>query len=168
MRISFLIFCLSASPMYAACPLETDTFLSCTIANRHHGLDVCIDGDQVSYAYGLPKQPPELSLVSEIATLEYQPWPGVGRSIWEEVTFHNGNYSYTVSAGFDRTATEGVTIPPSAYFGGVVVHRAGDELTSLMCQRETVVFPWTEALGQGKHRAGLRWDMETQSWTSRD
>ena len=141
--------------------------MSCMIENSTKELSVCFTTETAFYRFGPVGETPELELVEPVETLNYTPWPGVGRSIWESVQFHNAEYSYEVAAGFERPWGEEVYEDvPERNFGGVVVRRNGKELTDLSCDRRSVDFTWTEDLSDAKRLWGYNWDTHNRVWVA--
>ncbi len=167
MRYLVIVASLIATPAFAACPAGSDTFLSCTMSQGRKALDVCADATGVRYSFGSTGGTPDLSLAERYADLDYTPWPGIGRTIWETVVFRNAGYAYTVSGSIDRDADQ--TTPDGAEMavtaGGQVMVSQGDQtIATLTCDPDTVDFPWTEALSDGKRAAGFSMDSETRTW----
>lgn len=148
------LFLLAAGPAAAACSSADSTFLSCRIEGSSKYLEVCADYSGAVYRFG-PQGRPELELFAPYNTLDYRPWPGVGRDIWEEVAFYNGGYTYLVNGGVDRMATGNTEF---ADYGGVTVSRNGRDIASLTCDTYATEFRYSDGLSQGKARAGLRWE----------
>lgn len=146
---------LAAGPAAAACSSADTTFLWCRIEGSPKQLEVCAEPYGAVYRYG-PQGRPELELVERYDTLDYRPWPGVGRDIWEEVAFYNGGYTYLVHGGVDRQY-QGNNLA-NAMYGGVTVSQGGREIASLTCERPAIDFPYSNGLSDGKARAGLRWE----------
>ncbi len=153
----------SVAAAAAGCPGHQTTFLSCQIEGRETQLRVCYDEAQAYYAYGALQVAPELAMTAPHRTLDYTPWPGVGRTIWETVTFHNAGYSYRVYGGLERMF-EGDNELEFPQFGSVSVLRGEDVLAELSCDPSTVDFNWSDALFRAKQDAGLVWDPASQSW----
>ncbi|QRF65407.1 hypothetical protein [Ponticoccus alexandrii] len=150
-RFSALAVALSTGAAFAACSTAEATFLSCPVEGSGKWLEVCAEDQAAVYRYG-PSGHPELELVEQYGPLDYAPWPGVGRSVWETVTFYNGSYSYTVYISMDR-------MDESAWpEGGVTVRNGGTDVAHLDCRPQEAQVGWTEGLTMGKERAGLRWD----------
>lgn len=150
-------FSVAAFSVHAACAPGEVTVLSCTAKSGARVLDVCIGGDQISYAYGRPGQPPELRLTEPVASVAHQPWNGVGRSIWEATTFFNPGHAYEVFISVDRMA-EG---QPTA--SGVSVQRGGAEVARVDCDPGTDRMTlW--AVSDAKQALGLCWDMGLFAW----
>lgn len=148
----------------AACGPDEEVFVSCQIAERETTLKVCIGAEMATYRYG-PEGQPELSLAEPNASVGYTPWPGVGRAIWEDITFQNGAYSYTAYGGFDRQfGDETDEDVDNRRFGGVNVSRDGVILAELACIPRSVDFGWGQALWDAKIAAGLAYDQRSQTW----
>lgn len=161
-----LIILLGGSAAYADCGAPGRTFLSCTMEGSGKLLEVCIAGDQVTYAFG-PAGAPELSLSAPVATVEYHPWPGVSRTIYEQVAFEHQGYVYTVFGGIERGYDSSDDEIEVSQFGGVMVTEGRHTpVAHLDCAPGQVTFGWTNALSEAKARAGLQWDMESRSWVS--
>ena len=145
------------------CDVGRSPFLTCEVGQKHKELSVCYNDKIVTYRFG-PASAPELVLTETVATIDFLPWPGAGRSVWEEVRFHTGNHTYAVFAGFDRLyGDDADTDQQNRFFGGVTVMRAGETLANLTCHPETTHAPWS-GLFDAKTAAGLRWDREAQIW----
>lgn len=164
LKCTLPLLLLSASAAFPACGLQQETFMSCQIEGQSDLLAVCFDAEVAHYTFGPPEEP-ELSLSEAVRTLSYTPWPGAGRAIWEDVTFRNGNYSYTVYGGFERMFDdETEDNHPQPFFGGVHVRRGDVTVAELSCDPDTVDFAWGEGLWDAKQAAGMTWDFETGSW----
>lgn len=149
----------------AACAPGEQTFMSCAIDGRSEVLRVCFTETDVFYRFGAPNEVPDLALVSKVADVEYRPWPGVGRSIWETVRFQNDDYAYEVYAGFDRMfGDETEADHPTPSFGGVRALRADMVLQELECRRDTVDYAWGEGLYDAKRALGLDWNDVDLRW----
>ena len=162
-----LPFVLVASPAWAVCDAGEQLFMSCQIENSANILRVCFDKDNVHYRFGPAQQTPDLALSEAIGAVDYTPWPGVGRAIWEEIAFRNNDYRYTVSVGFDRMFDEAeYNATPHHGFGGVRVTRgaADAEVVSLSCERATVDFGWDDTLFRMKNALGFVWDDRLREW----
>ena len=110
----------------AACaPL--DLVLDCPIGSKH--LTACVGNGAFEYAFG-PKDAPELALTVPLDEVAASPWPGVGRSIWEDIAFANNDVTYRVWIAFDRLVENG------ASDGGVQVEQAGRVIAELQCQED--------------------------------
>lgn len=139
--------------------------MSCQIEQSDSSLRVCFTADTAIYRFGSPKEEPDLEITEPVGSLVYEPWPGVGRSIFETLVFSNEGYDYTVFAGFDRMfGDETEQDHPTPRFGGVTVSRGADELAALSCSRQTVDFVWGEGLFKAKQNLGYLWDFDSRSW----
>ncbi len=131
-------------------------------------MQVCYDAGAAHYSYGPRGGPAELALSESYDTLGYTPWPGVGRAIWEAVTFTNGQYTYMVSGGVDRMFGDEVdTDNPYPQFGSVTVSKGDDFLAEFTCDRATTSFSWSDNLFDYKEAAGFEWDDRDSSWKAR-
>ncbi|WP_320241635.1 hypothetical protein [Cognatiyoonia sp. IB215182] len=163
-----MLLCLSTGAAHAGCATGLTTFLTCEVGAKRKALDVCYDDQIVTYSFG-PVGAPELLLTETVANIDYTPWPGVGRAIWENVTFQNGDYGYTVFAGFERLFGEMSDADlPDPHFGGVVVRRAGTTIAELECTAGTVEAPWDDALFRAKEATGQTYDHSRRIWLYRE
>lgn len=129
--------------------------LRCQIgANKQ--LSVCFQGESATYRFG-PPAAPELILTQPVATLDATPWPGIGRSIWEEVVFANADVRYAVWSSVDRLD------PAHPKEGGVRVLRGETELASLSCHPGTVDMTGF-AVSDGFAAAGFCRDLTRHVW----
>lgn len=160
------IFFLVATNAQAECAPRQQVFLSCQIEGQTTALEVCFDSSFATYSYGPIGGPAELKLSERLARLGYTPWPGMGRSIWEDVTFTNGDYSYTVFGGFDRMfGDETEEDHPTPLFGGVSVLKGDAEIASLTCDRASVVFGWNgNDIAAAKMNAARELEYHLRSW----
>lgn len=148
----------TVSSQAIACNLS---LMACSFDNGAKTVEVCLSFDQVTYAFGPAEGEPDLLLSEHVTTVDYLPWPGVGSAIWETVTFYNGDYSYAVTAGFERNPEN----PKS--FGGISVRRGTEEVANLTCDPESVDFGWEVALFDAKRAAGMCWnDAPNRGWSS--
>lgn len=139
--------------------------MACQIEGRDTFLRVCFTPDTAFYRYGPLKSEPELEISEPVATLDYRPWPGAGRSIFEDVIFTNEGYRYGVFAGIDRMFDDETEDDhPTPRFGGVSVKRGEDTLADLACDRATVDFDWGEELFEAKQALGYSWDPVDRMW----
>ena len=139
--------------------------MSCDIADRDRVLAVCHDDNRVTYSFGRPGQPPELTLSEPVRTVAYHPWSGVGREIAEGVDFQNGAYAYRTYAGFQKLL-EGESDDDGVErsFGGVRVLRDGQEIASLVCDPVSVVYGYSSRIYDIKQALGLQWDDRSRAW----
>ena len=91
-------------------------------------------------------------------------WPGVGRTIWEDMTFHNGDHSYTISRAMDRMIAEDDPDQSTDMRGTVVVTKRNETLSELECDPGSVSFGDFYPLFEAKEAAGQCWDREAFAW----
>ncbi|WIV52320.1 hypothetical protein QQG91_15160 (plasmid) [Marivivens sp. LCG002] len=156
----------SATQVFAGCPQGTEAFNTCQIEGRNTEVAVCFDDRNVSYSYGSIGSPPELELSSPVERVDFEPWPGLGRSIYEEVTFYNGDYSYTVGGGFERPFSDEEAQQELRRFGWVEVMHLGEQIAYFECRPETVTYGFGGGLYDLKVAANQSWDQYSLSWVS--
>jgi hypothetical protein len=161
MRISIFTIILAAmsGPVFATCPASTQTVLSCTMSNGKKVLDVCQDGDFASYAFGKRGQRADMRLKVSIGVLEYTPWNGIGRAIYEQVIFRNRDVSYVVWSAFERDP--GVVDPLRA--GIRVEDRNENSLAELRCDAGSIR-AGIDSLYAAKERWNMCWSYEQFNW----
>ena len=150
-RLALLLF---ASPAAADCS-PGETLFTCQAGQKV--LEICHEAGTLIYSFG-PAGAPELLLAEPLATANFQPWPGVGSSIWESLTFFNQGYAYevTTSVSRDPGSDQGLQ-------GAVFVLKGDRMVGEVACDPGTasnaldVVWTLKEAIGQC-------WDFGTQSW----
>lgn len=120
-------------------------------------LDVCTDGSYVLYRFGKTGQTPEIELLDAVRTVNYTPWAGVSSSIWESVSFNNGDYTYEAYSSTRRN-----TDAPDVA-GGVEVSQSGKNIASLQCDAGSVETN-IDALFGLREDAGLCYDYPTFRW----
>jgi hypothetical protein len=151
----------------AACAPDQETFLSCTLSGGRKALDICLDAQAATYAFGPTGGTAELSLSVPVADVDYTPWGGIGRTIWEEVVFRNEDVTYAVfgairrDPGGDDTSDMIITND-----GGIEVRRGEERLAMLACDPGTVDFPWDEALSEAKRAVGVCRDLRNRTWVN--
>jgi hypothetical protein len=141
-------------PAFAAC--GTTTLVSCTIKGTNQ-LEVCLTGDDLTYAYGPRGRAPDLALTAPLANGTYTPWNGIGRSMWETITFTNAGYTYEVFASFDRLDENAMTEH------GVSILKNGNLVTSLNCDAVRGMTLFDNLYDQMGAR-GYCWNRETFVW----
>ena len=145
-----LALCLPSAAL--ACP--GDLLLSCPIGKKR--LELCLDDATLTYSFG-PAGRPELVLPTPIRDAAYQPWSGVGRAMWDAVSFQNKDITYEVWTSFDRLDETAV------WEGGVNVLRGDALQASLTCAKGSVagdLYPVMEA----KLAAGQCWNRDAHHW----
>ena len=155
MRLA-LVFLALAQPAFA------ETWFACDFG-ENRSVTVSHDNETAVYAFEHPTN--NLTLTRPLAEVHLTPWPGIGRTIWEEVTFQNAGYSYTVFASIDR-------IPPdndegeiqTELSGGILVTKDNREIVHLDCLRQTIDFPWGTSLFDAKEALGQCYDPGTHTW----
>lgn len=124
-------------------------------------MQVCQTSDAATYIFGPSGRPADLVLATSLRNLGYRPWNGIGRSIYEEVTFENGDFAYTAWQSIDKM--KAVDEAPDAITGGVLVTKGDQTLASLDCDLGTVeatldaLYPLKEAEGQCYDRDAFAW-----------
>ncbi|SFI49693.1 hypothetical protein [Celeribacter neptunius] len=137
----------------------------CGFANgKSVTLDAGIDGaglEGLRYRFGRPGKMPELEVFRPYEEVRVTPWPGVGRSIWEDLSLTNGDYSYRIWGSLDKE--KAVEEAADALAGGVIVEQGEHEIARLDCLPESVsytVFSFADTYAE----AGYCWDFEHESW----
>lgn len=156
-----------ACPVWADCLAGQELFTSCQIADRATEVAVCFDDQIATYRYGPIGGAPELTLSESIAQVDFVPWPGVGRSIYEYVTFFNGAFSYEVGGGFQRPVDNGEeTEENTEKYGWLTIEKDGEAVSSLECRPETVTYGFGGGIYDAKRAAGLEWDSGSKTWVA--
>jgi hypothetical protein len=141
-------------PAFAAC--NGTTLVSCPIKGTQW-LEVCLNGDDLTYAYGRIGRAPDLALREPLANGTYRPWNGIGRSMWESITFTNAEYTYEVFASFDRLDENAITEQ------GVSVLKNGSLVTTLTCDPALGMTLFDNLYDQMGAR-GYCWNRDTFAW----
>ena len=155
---------LGAAAIFGATQAMADSseLMFCALQDSSKMVSVRLDGPDVTYAFGDLNEMSDLILTESAADIDYQPWPGVGNTIWESITFYNGDYSYTVVMGVERKNN------PDSY-GGIIVRKAGEEIANLDCIPSSVSFDQVSPLSQIKAEAGWCPDFGAKGgWTRCD
>ncbi len=157
MRHAVLFAALCLPVPVQACP--GDLILSCTAKGGTRALEVCLEGDAFTYAYGPVGRAPELTLREPLANGTLYPWQGFGRAIAESIGFANGPFRYEVFYSVDRLDEN----HPSE--GSVSVTRDGAEIAYIACD------PGSAELGlfaaqDGMQALGLCWSQDAEGWTT--
>ncbi len=151
----------------AECATPQDTFLSCTFSNGRKAVDVCVEGDMFTYRFGRVGKAPDLALSVPVIDAEYTPWPGIGRAIWETVTFHNDKTSYVVAGVIDRKFSDDEKDEIQAEISGLIdVNEGGETLATLECDPGSVVFAYGGSIYDAKTAAGQCYNLEERRWES--
>ncbi|MAM61112.1 hypothetical protein [Maritimibacter sp. UBA3975] len=114
------------------CVLDEGVRFACTLDGGAKAVEVCdmieADGARASYGYFTPGAAPELTLEVDMASVHYEPWNGMGGTIWETVKFFadDGVHAYEVWYSGDRDAGEEVA-------GGLNVYSGNDMIASKDC-----------------------------------
>lgn len=127
--------------------------LSCDMG-KGRILAVHIDQGVGYYSFG-PAAAPEISLAQDLRNISGTAWNGIGRSIWEDITFENKGYSYRVWYAIDRLVEGHPTD------GGVAVLKDNQEVASLECVKGTAE-DGGFGVSDGFEAAGLCWNPEVQ------
>jgi hypothetical protein len=155
MRLALLLSLLPFSAA-AACPNDSQIFF-CSIQGKP--LQICHWKGALIYNFG-PEEKPELSLAEPLETVAFTPWPGIGRYIWETVTFTNQGYSYEVWTSVERgpDATTGLE-------AAVTVRQGEDVIAQLACDPGTPSNS-LDLIYDLKLSIGQCWNFDTQAWTT--
>jgi hypothetical protein len=150
-----LLLALCPHPAAAACPGGDEVF-SCQIGAK--SLDLCHTGDTLVYSFG-PEGKPELTIAEPLETLDFTPWPGIGRYYWESVRFRNAGFTYEVYSSIERgpDATTG-------RLAELTVFEGETEVARLTCDEGTAGS--LEAIYGLKQAIGQCWDSGTETWSS--
>ena len=152
---------------FAECATPQDTFLSCTFSQGRKVVDVCVDGDNLTYSFGRVGKAPDLVMSVPVVDADYTPWPGIGRSIWESVAFQNQDARYEVSYVIDRIFPEDETEDIQLeYYGYIEVIVGNESQIALSCDDGSVV-SGGDSLYDTKTAAGQCWDaegMDPEGW----
>ena len=157
-----LLFLLIPGAASAGCDA---LFLSCTIGEGAKTLLVCHSDTHAMYRFGPTGGAAELDLTHPVTKVDLTPWPGIGRTIWEEVIFHQDDFSYLVYGSIQREYPDDENadlIVTQA--GGVIVSQDGTEIAHLRCDPGSVDFPWGEGLYAAKVAAGQCYERTTRNW----
>ncbi|NRB35772.1 MAG: hypothetical protein HRU31_13725 [Rhodobacteraceae bacterium] len=152
----WLCFFLGAKASVAC---DGDVLLACDMAGSSKQLETCLIGDRVRYAFGAADMP-DLVLERHVRDVLYEPWPGVGRSIWHVTGFQVDDITYRVFLNIDRLSD-----PPGAQSAGVIVEQNGEELARLDCDPATIRGAGDPSpVFFAKEKAGQVYDRDGQVW----
>lgn len=156
-----ILFLLGAAltplPGFAACDAEAALF-HCQIGKKT--LQVCETAGRLTYDFG-PAGKPELSLSVDIAQADFTPWPGIGRTMWNELAFHNDGVTYLVWSALEKQFEEDQ--PPPLLEGGVTVLQGDKDLANLTCDQGSVT-SFLDTIYDMKTRIGQCYDYDTRGW----
>ncbi len=148
-----------------ACEVGETRHFACSFENGTKAVELCHDDMQARYVFGPARGPAELRLTRALSEVGLVPWPGIGRTIWEEITFENEDHAYVVHGSIERVypqnETDEITVVVS---GGILVEKSGREVASLICDPDSVDFPWSSELFDAKEAAGQCYDPGEQIW----
>jgi hypothetical protein len=155
MRLSLAVLVVFL-PLVAQAECQNDAqVFSCKVGKKT--LQICHWKGALIYQFG-PKDKWELSIAEPLETIDFTPWPGIGRYIWETVAFRNEGYTYEVRTSAERgpDATDGLQ-------GGVHVLQGDATVAEVTCDPGTpsnsldVIYDLKESIGQC-------WDFDTRRW----
>lgn len=109
---AFAIAASCATPALAVCAGNQIELFSCSFGSKQVELCMTTDDQSVTYRFG-PNAAPELELTRGFDEITMQPWNGIGRTIWDSVTLHSGQFSYALYAAYDkmdRTESSGLEV----------------------------------------------------------
>ena len=154
-----LLLCFLLAPGLVRAECSEETLLSCPVSGSEKQIEMCLEGDQLTYSYGHPGKP-ELMLSEPLSAGTYMPWNGVGRSMWDVVAFYNDGYTYTVNWSVDRMDE---SLPVQA---GVSVDEGGNIVVILTCAEGTAGPEFGSVLMERMQALGQCWDPTAQTWTA--
>ncbi|MEQ9259100.1 MAG: hypothetical protein RIG84_08370 [Roseovarius sp.] len=131
--------------------------LHCTAGSK--ALDICLQDNVALYRFGPSDGPAEMLLARHVTALDMVPWNGVGRTLWEEITFRNGSYAYAVNYAIDRLAENGPEVS-----GGVTVSEGDREIARFDCESASMTFFDFYPVYEAKEAAGQCWSREAGLW----
>lgn len=143
---------------HAACFGTGTPMFTCTFNSGAKQVNVCLQDAVALYSFGPTQGAPELLMGREAARVELRPWNGIGRSIWEEVRFSSGAFSYTLSYALDR-APDGA-LPD----GRLIVTRGESEVAELICDAGSVDIHDFYPLFEAKEASGQCYDLQSGAW----
>lgn len=159
MRLSLVAACLALSPLAAAAQTYCSgvPLFHCQAGSKT--IDLCLVGDVAVYRFGPTGRAAELVLERHVTEVGMQPWNGVGRYLWEEVTLYNSGYSYALNYSVDRLA-QGAPLPT----GGVTVAQGNRTLANVECTPGTVRAHDFYPVYERKEANGQCWNRQTFEW----
>lgn len=140
--------------------------MSCTLRSGANTAQVCVNDTDVVYRFGRAGKAPDLELTTPVSTVDYVPWPGIGRTIWESVAFENGAFRYEIGTGFSRRMDDDDPEIPVA-FGVISVTENGESIATLKCDKGTVDWGYGGGLFDAKKAQNLCWKSAPENkWIS--
>ncbi|WP_323766263.1 MULTISPECIES: hypothetical protein [Roseobacteraceae] len=144
----------------AACFGDAGTPLfHCTVDGGETEIRVCLQDNAAYYAYGAPGRAPDIVFSRHVQDIHLTPWPGIGRTYWEEVAFANGPFEYRINHSFDRNGE----LPAS---GLLTVTRDGLQIAELRCQTGGASVADFQPLFDAKEESGQCYDLGSRVWGS--
>lgn len=149
--------------MLLATEASAETLLFACDMGEGRDLRVTLSDATATYAFGHPTN--SLTLTRDVRDVHLTPWPGIGRTIWEDVVFQNAGYSYLVHASIERIDPENENDDIETNIsGGIIVSRGETQVAKLSCLAGTVDFPWGTELFDAKVAAGQCFDQTSRLW----
>ena len=135
-------------------------FLTCTIGTKQ--LSLSKQDDNIIYRFGPPRKP-ELVLKEPVATVDFQPWNGLGSTDADAVSFYHQNYSYTVV-----TTSSYENFRNGIHYHEVYIwlERDGKEVAILQCKEKTDGDA-LDHLREAKYAIGQCWNRELEQWSEK-
>ena len=161
---AFLIFASVLPAQAEGCFGAGTALFHCTVEAGRKTADVCVQGGVAVYRFGPKGGEADLLLARRAEDVDMTPWPGVGRTIWEDMTFRNGDHSYTISRAMDRMIAQDDPEQSPDMRGTVVVSKGKDTPSELECDPGSVTFGDFYPLFEAKESAGQCWNRETFEW----
>ncbi len=126
----------------AAPACDGELFFSCSFSGGKKAVEVCYQDGFVNYAFGKTGELSDLRLSIPVIEAHLTPWPGIGRTIWEELTLRNGTVSYTIHAAVERLWSDDADAEVQVIeTGGIIVEDGERELARLRCDEGSIDFP---------------------------
>ncbi len=122
-------------------------------------MQICHWKGALIYNFG-PLDAPELSIAEPLETVAFTPWPGVGRYIWEKVSFRNGAFAYEVYSSVERGPDAA-----TGQVGTITVFEGDTEIVHLTCDADTIAGS-LDRIYDLKQSIGQCWDADSKTWTN--
>ncbi|WP_306152917.1 hypothetical protein [Roseovarius sp. MMSF_3281] len=134
----------------------------CTVKGGAKTVDLCLQDQVAYYRFGPQGGMAEMLLARPVSEVYMMPWNGVGRTIYEEASFNNRAFDYTIHYAIDRIPQDGeVKVSVS---GGVTVIKGDQTMAQLACDAGSVSVNDIYPLYEAKQAAGQCWDREAFEW----